>query len=548
MALVPHSSGPQSLTVATGTGPSADFGPFRIAARLAAGGMGEALLAVASGVGGFQKLVVIKRIHPDHTHDAVFRRAFLEEARLSARINHPNVVQTLEVGELEGQPYFTMEYLEGQSLAALLRRARHGDALLDLGIALRIVCDALAGLHYAHDLTDFDGSPLHIVHRDVSPHNIFVTYIGVSKILDFGIAKADAITSATEAGTFKGKRAYSAPEQIRGGTVDRRTDVFIVGIVLWEMLTGQALFRSQNPEETIYKALVAPIPRVKSVEPAIDEELDAIVAKALERDPSARYATANELRCAIEAYRSKQGLAASHDDVGTYISGLFSEKRLEVQLSIQSAVSAAVGRAAARHEPGANDIEVTKLCVIPAESASDSVQLPPSPATSASLPVPSVSAGDAPSTSVPAAGRRSPLIWFAAIAMVIGGLGVGLILVSFGVFRSPRTVAPAATPSEATAVPPTAPVTAPEAVTQPPSATPNAPSATPKVDAVPSQTARRPAAGPVPFTAATSRTPASATPTTSASPIETQPSTPSTSAVPPTPTGTTTGRRFRTDL
>jgi serine/threonine protein kinase len=185
----------------------------------------DVLLAVVTGLQGFKKLVVIKRLHQSLVEQPVMRELFLQEARLAARLNHPNVVQTNDVGELDGRPFLSMEYLEGQPLRHLVRHWS-GDARL----AARIISDALAGLHHAHELCDFDGTPLNLVHGDLSPQNIFLTYDGVVKIVDFGIAKTAKLATKTEVGVFKGKFAYMAPEQLADAEIDRRVDLFVIGI------------------------------------------------------------------------------------------------------------------------------------------------------------------------------------------------------------------------------------------------------------------------------------------------------------------------------
>ena len=194
-------------------------------------------LAVMHAQAGFNKLLVIKQIHERFTVDPEVLGMFLDEARLAARLSHPNVVQTNEVGQDGERHFLTMEYLDGQPLNRVLWRMKDRGGL-PLGLHLRVLADVLAGLHYAHELVDYDGSPLGVVHRDVTPHNVFVTYDGAVKVVDFGIAKARDALTHTKVGIIKGKIAYMAPEQARGETVDRRADVFAVGVMLWEAVTG----------------------------------------------------------------------------------------------------------------------------------------------------------------------------------------------------------------------------------------------------------------------------------------------------------------------
>jgi eukaryotic-like serine/threonine-protein kinase len=206
-------------------------GRYQLITKLGHGGMARVLLMVARGRSGVSKLLVVKELLAEIKEDPEFLAMFLDEARLAARLNHPNVVQTYEVSEDGPTPVIVMEYLEGQSLAAVLNRI--GRAQMPLQLHLHILLQALTGLHYAHELRDFDGTPLGVVHRDVSPQNIFVTYEGQVKLVDFGIAKASSSSGRTRTGVFKGKVAYASPEQTASSTVDRRSDVFAVGVMRW---------------------------------------------------------------------------------------------------------------------------------------------------------------------------------------------------------------------------------------------------------------------------------------------------------------------------
>ena len=215
---------------------------YRAIAELGRGGMAEVFLAVVHGRAGFNKLVVLKRTLPDFSLEPEFVTMFLDEARLAARLNHPNVVQTYEVGQ-DGNRYFiAMEFLDGQPLNRVLRVGKNGVALPQ-ALYVRILADALAGLHHAHELTDFDGTKLQVVHRDVTPHNLFVTYDGHVKIVDFGIAKAAGAAQETRHSTIKGKIAYMPPEQASGGKIDRRADIFSVGVMLWEAVAGLRMWK-----------------------------------------------------------------------------------------------------------------------------------------------------------------------------------------------------------------------------------------------------------------------------------------------------------------
>ncbi|HEU4412911.1 MAG TPA: serine/threonine-protein kinase [Polyangiaceae bacterium] len=325
---------------------------YRLCSRLAGGGQADIFLALAPSPRGINRLVVIKRLRPEMLDQPELVAMFLDEARLAARLNHPNVVQTYEVGG--GEAYFiAMEFLEGQSFGKI----RQSPAAASLGDAarVRIVADALAGLHYAHELCDFDGTPLDVVHRDVSPHNIFITYDGQIKLVDFGVAKGALNSVRTDTGVIKGKASYMAPEQVRG-RADRRADIFAMGIVLWEALAGRKVFTGDNMVRVLHKVLHEPVPPLASVVPEIDPRLDAIVARAVEKDPAARYQTAHEMRDALEAYLAEAGTPVHSEWVGRWLQAAFAEdyerSRRQVQRAIEVA-SSAPGRPPATPPPPA---------------------------------------------------------------------------------------------------------------------------------------------------------------------------------------------------
>jgi len=310
----------------------AAMGKYTPFARLGKGGMAEVFLAVARGPAGFNKLAVVKRLRDPESSQHV--TMFLDEARLAARLNHPNIVHTYEVGEADNAYFLAMEYLEGQSLQVLVRSLAGRGEAFDETLAASLAVKALKGLHYAHELADFDGAPLGIVHRDLSPHNIFVTYAGEIKLLDFGIAKTNVSSSHTETGILKGKVRYMAPEQAREKTVDRRADIFAFGIVLWEMLAGRPLF--QGASVNILARLVnEDIPPVRSVRASIAAELDAIVQKAVARDKDRRFATADEMRVALEGFLRERAAPPPEKDLARLMTGHFAEKREEARVEIK---------------------------------------------------------------------------------------------------------------------------------------------------------------------------------------------------------------------
>lgn len=246
------------------------------------------------------KLLVVKRVRAHLAEDAEFRELLLEEARVCARLNHPNIVQVFDIGFEDGECFLAMEYLDGQSMHQVIRRASEK---LSAEVELLMVCDVLRALHHAHELVDFDGTPLNIVHRDVSPQNVFITYEGVVKLLDFGIAKAAGRATETREGFMRGKIRYMAPERMLGLEVDRRYDVFAAGILTWQAVTAQR-FWGDLPDPVVTQRLAAgdydPSPR--AFRPDTHDALDAICRRALARNPLDRYASAAEMLTALEDY------------------------------------------------------------------------------------------------------------------------------------------------------------------------------------------------------------------------------------------------------
>jgi serine/threonine-protein kinase len=320
------------------------LGKYRIIAKLGTGGMAEVYLAVAHGAMNVNRLVVVKRLRDEQANDEASREMFLDEARLAARLNHPNVIQTFEAGSEGGSWYLAMEYVEGQPLSRVLQKMKQEGLAMPPKMAARIVADALNGLHYAHSLCDFDGTPLEIVHRDVSPQNMMITYGGVSKIVDFGIAKVSG-SKETAHGVFKGKVAFMAPEQVLGEKVDARADIFAAGIVLWEALTGTHLLAADTPARTLYNLMNKPIPRVSEVRSDVPLELCAVVAKALERDVDNRYSSAKAMRDELEELITKNG-GLTDEAVGELVTELFADRKKTVQQQVKAQLAAlSLGRA-----------------------------------------------------------------------------------------------------------------------------------------------------------------------------------------------------------
>ncbi|HEX4460169.1 MAG TPA: protein kinase [Polyangia bacterium] len=285
-----------------------EFGRYRILRTLAFGGMAQILLAEDVRV---HQPVVIKRILPHYAANPEFVQFFIHEGRLGQRLRHPNLVETLEAGQVGESCYIALEYLRGQPAIELLRQAARAKVELPLGAAVRIVADAARGLHHAHIAVDNEGQPLNVVHRDVTPHNLFLCVDGTTKVLDFGIAKAASQLHQTRTGTIKGKFAYLAPEQIRGESIDRRVDVFALGIVLYELLTLRPLFRGANDAETLNRVLTLDIPPPELVRPGVPPGLGAVALRALQRDRERRLPSAEALADSIEAVAEAEGIDAS---------------------------------------------------------------------------------------------------------------------------------------------------------------------------------------------------------------------------------------------
>ncbi len=296
-------------------------GRYTLVRHLATGGMAELYLARLGSLGGFQKDVVIKRIHPRFADHAKITKLFLDEARIAATLSHPNILTVLDVGEENGTLYIVMEYIRGENLWTIARRGVEAHRFLPLPHAVRIVSTVCEGLHYVHTRKGPDGRPLEIVHRDVSPSNIVVSADGVAKLVDFGIARW-ALRSFDDRSLVTGKPNYMAPEQLRGLQVDARADVFALGIVLWEMTVQKRLFRGK-PDEVTRRILDEDVPRPSEVMPGYAPELEQIVMRALEKQPEARWETCAELHDALETFAVEHKLRASSISIGLFVRDLF---------------------------------------------------------------------------------------------------------------------------------------------------------------------------------------------------------------------------------
>jgi serine/threonine-protein kinase len=305
------------------------IGPYRLCFELGSGGMAQVYLAVEEGRTSGDPLVALKVIHPHLGKQRGFLEMFADEADIAARIRHPNVCRVLQY-DTRDWPYIAMEYLLGESLAKIhrtLSREENEDGAHVIAHAAHVaaaLAQACAGLHEAHELTDDDGEPLDVVHRDVSPENIFLTYDGVAKIVDFGVAAAGRKRHRTEAGIVKGKLSYIAPELLDPvRTVDRRADIWSIGVVAWELLTTKRLFRHDSPIDTLRAVDEAPIAPPSEVRPGLPKEIDEVVMRALARDPAERYQTARELGRALARYAAANQQVSTHADLADWMNVLF---------------------------------------------------------------------------------------------------------------------------------------------------------------------------------------------------------------------------------
>jgi len=303
-------------------GPGFREGPYWFLVELGRGSTAEVYLAAREGLVGFEKLHVVKRLKRDLSDEPEFVEMFLDEGRLAARLDHPNIVRTIEVAGTSGRPYIVMEYLEGRSVYELLHAVDKGVLVVDRDQWIAIAAEVLSALDYAHKLTDFDGSPLSIVHRDVSPGNVLVGYAGEVKLTDFGIAKAALRSGNTAVGTIKGKARYMAPEQIQGSALDGRADVFATGVMLWELIARRPPWKQwQDP------ARRGPAPRLSTAVMGVAPELDAICARALSEDRDQRFQSASEMMEALETFMARQGRRVTRRELGTLVSGAFEAER-----------------------------------------------------------------------------------------------------------------------------------------------------------------------------------------------------------------------------
>jgi serine/threonine protein kinase len=450
------------------------YGQYVLVRKLAEGGMAEIFLSKLLGADGFERNVVIKRMLSNLSSLPDFVEMFREEARLAARLSHPNIIQIHELGFIEGCYYICMEYLAGEDFSTTLRQAGRKRQYTPLPVVMRVLADAARGLHFAHDFTNESGQPLHIVHRDISPSNLYVTYQGQVKVLDFGIAKASSRLVQTRTGVVKGKYIYMAPEQARGEEVDRRADIFSLGVSLYESITNVRPFARENDLAVLNALLTGDFMPPTRLRPDIPKGLEAVVLKAMSLSPEDRYATASEFADALEHCTEGTLPMATNKELAEYMRMQFGDERFTVKtrvptLATLKAMSTQMGASQAEQP-----VVFARSGVFPAvEAPALEPQLPDS--STSVVPPPSNPAAamvEGPTAVRPRRLGVIALIVSGVLAVVLGGF-VGWLTLS----KPPQPVAVAPTPTPAPPVEP--PPVAPTPTQPDPALTAVAPTADP---------------------------------------------------------------------
>ncbi|WP_240357079.1 serine/threonine protein kinase [Myxococcus eversor] len=329
------------------------FGRYELLRKIAIGGMGAVYLARQKGPVGFQKLLVVKRLLPHLSEDDEFIEMFLDEGRIAAHLNHPNIAQIYDLGDVDGQYFIAMEYVHGEAVGPLGLRAQQRKLSIPLALKCRIIADAAAGLDAAHNARSPSGRKLALIHRDVSPQNVLVGYNGGVKLIDFGVAKASGKFSQTVVGTIKGKHAYMSPEQARGEPLDHRSDIFGLGTVFYELLTHQRLFKRDTEIATLKAVVGTKIVPPSEISADIPKELDAIVLKALARKRDERFASAGEVQLALDEFLVQHKLHATPAHLAAFMQDTYSEELEEERLAAEPTVIHYDPRIAARQQAAA---------------------------------------------------------------------------------------------------------------------------------------------------------------------------------------------------
>ncbi len=420
------------------------LGRYELLGELGVGGMARVCLARAVGEGGFERLVAIKVLHDHLAREQEFVAMFLDEARLAARIRHPNVVSTIDIQSSEGTRYLVMDYVEGASLSALLQGLAAKRALLPVGVALRIQLDVLAGLHAAHELTDAAGQPVGLVHRDVSPHNVLVGKDGVARITDFGVARAETRLSSTRSGEIKGKVPYMAPEQILSEPVDRRADVYAAALVLWEMLAGRRLVAADNHGALLRKIVEGAHAPAREHNPDVPDAIEAVCKQAMSKLAVDRFATAAEFGEALEEAARAAGVRVAP----ARAVGALTAEHAPASVAKPLAQPSSVGAAARGVGPVGVPREVAAAPPAPTDGVS----------SSSSTAVATVSAL-APRPDPP---KRSAARWVVAAAGVVGVAAAALAFSRSG-SQAPRSSSTGSTEAKDVAAPTATTMPSPDA-------------------------------------------------------------------------------------
>jgi serine/threonine-protein kinase len=314
------------------------FGKYLLLDRIAVGGMAEIFLAKQVGPEGFEKTVVLKKIRPHLGDKKSFVRMFLNEAKLAAQLNHPNIIQIHDLGKVDDSYFIAMEYLFGRDMRRVIPKCEQAGISFPVVYACKIASQALEGLYYAHQKTDTQGRALGIVHRDVTPENIFVSFEGGVKLLDFGIAKAANQVEMTRAGEIKGKLSYMSPEQCMGKPLDSRSDIFSLGVVLYEWVTGFKLFTGESDVQVLRSISEGKIYRPSYFKADVPEQIEAILMRALEKEPEKRYQNAWEMQFELDQFLASNEFTPSNQHLSTFMKQLFADE-MEAELARVSSTS-----------------------------------------------------------------------------------------------------------------------------------------------------------------------------------------------------------------
>jgi cytochrome c-type biogenesis protein CcmH/NrfG len=437
------------------------FGKYLLVEKLATGGMAQLYRAKIIGVEGFEKFIAIKQILPHLAHEEELITAFIDEAKLAALLNHQNVVQIYDFGSMENSYFITMEFLYGKDLRGVTAKAREKGAPISLENALYLISKVCAGLDYAHNLKDFQGKSLNIIHRDISPQNVFLTYQGDVKIVDFGIAKAASQSTITQVGMIKGKVAYMSPEQAAGKVIDLRSDIFATGILLYELVAGGRMFKGDDTLQILSKVREAEFTPLGTLKGGLPEKLYEIVGKALAKEPEDRYQSCADMQADIEECIFRMNLRPSGRSLADYLKLLFAEE-IEAE-GKRMADTADAGAASDR----AQEEESERRSIAPPLPG----QNPPVPQTEPAPPAKSVPEVPAKPVEAAKGGNKGLLAAVAGVA-VLALVGGGYFLMGKG--KGPEATTPPAPAAKAPTPASVAPSASKSATTPPATPSPNA--------------------------------------------------------------------------